>query len=116
MSAPIVACELANAAGPILKAIGESLHCGFQMAWMPMPERASGGVFCVYIHEDGKSFQGIDTSPLRAVMAANSDRQTYHESLPQAPQPASDRTPASGTTLDSCASEPRAVAEGEGVA
>lgn len=78
MSAPIVACTLADALGPILREIHISMGAKTSLDLM---ENVSGEaeLWVCYIHAHGRAFQGIAESPSRALMAANSDRQTFEE-------------------------------------
>ena len=74
MSAPIVACELADAIGALLLAAENSLGCKVEIGHLTGVDR-----FVAVVFDHDRAFQGIDDTPSRALMKANSERQAYVE-------------------------------------
>ena len=79
MSAPIVACTLADALTPILLEIERSIgaSCSIDTMINSFNER----FWVCYIRDHGTAFQGIGDSPSRAVMQANTKRQEFEEAV-----------------------------------
>jgi hypothetical protein len=81
MSAPTAAVLLAEHAGQMLVEIGRELgrdslnHVRVRIEYSTSTTQP----FHVWIDEGGNSFHGEDTDAGRALMDANSKRQTFHE-------------------------------------
>jgi hypothetical protein len=82
MSAPTLACALLDAIGPLLKEACASLEAHVRLDWFP-PEPGRDGFYQVSIHDCGRAFMAIADTPSRALLDANSERQTFCEARAQ---------------------------------
>lgn len=84
MSAPIVACGIADAIGALLPMLNQSLGCHCTVEYHDHKIGEREGWFTIYLHDHGRAFQGSGETLSRAVMNANSARQTHEENLEKA--------------------------------
>ena len=76
MSAPITACELADAIGALLLAAENSLGCKVEFGHVTGTD-----AFCAVVWDHGRAFHGIDDTPSRALLNANAKRQDFAKRL-----------------------------------
>lgn len=78
MSAPSVACDLADALAPILTGIERAMECHAVISRLNVGDRI---MWVAVVHDYDRAFQGIEDTPSRALMTANGERQSYGEAL-----------------------------------
>ena len=83
MSAPIIACGIADAIGALLPVLNGALGCHCTVEHYEKTAEREGW-FTIYLHDHGRAFQGSGETLSRAVMNANSVRQTHEENLEKA--------------------------------
>lgn len=87
MSAHNIACILADAMAPMIEAMTDAMGANTRINWFPKSDRCHA-FWAVDIHVHGKCFTGSDeSSPSRALMNANADRQAWEEALARTPAP-----------------------------
>jgi hypothetical protein len=79
MSAPNIACVLADAVGPLLAGLTDAMGCKADVSWFSASDRCHA-FWSVNLHDHDRCFSGNDIdSPSRALMKANAQRQEWEE-------------------------------------
>ncbi len=79
MSAPTVACVLADALAPMLDEIDRQI--GFHTNIEIHSRKDGTAFFSAYIHAFDRAFNGIGDTPSEALLKANNDRLKFGEAL-----------------------------------
>lgn len=81
MSAPIVACTIADAIGAMLPTLTKAMGCHCTIEYFAGSPEIDRTWFTIYLHDHGRAFSGNGDTLSRALMDANEARQTHGETL-----------------------------------
>lgn len=85
MSAPIVGCGIADAIGALLPMLNDSLGCKASVEHFPRNwVTGQDPMFVIYLFDNERAFQGMGDTLSRALLNANTERQTFQEKLEKA--------------------------------